>query len=342
MNDGASFPKLTPAQRIGEAGVTAVKQLVEHELKWRFRRNHEEHDSGIDGYVDIVHVDGTIPGKSFAVQIKTGPSHVAKTSEQGFLLYGKLKHFNYFLNSPVPVILVWVDGSANRAWWVHIQPHAIRMTKTGWSILIPKANSFDASSSPALAALAGSIIDYLPLVRQMNAIRDTACSSERMIIQITKDEVLSNDVSRLQDFFRMFEAAPDVLPDIRNKLTLAVHGYDDDTREVYEIPEVRAWFAKAEDAVLGWSYYLDLESRYSTLKVFLMCICKVESGGESKDGKQRIVLISLTERIAFLKRSFHSLNRFTQRHNIPLSVNKEISHAMSRLVIGDEKTETQQ
>ena len=293
MNGDASFPKLSSAQRKGAAGVTVVTGLVENELKWRFRRNHQEDDFGIDGYVDIVRKDGAVLGKCFAVQIKTGPSHVAKTSEQGLLLYGELKHLNFFLNSPVPVVLVWVDDSVNRAWWVHVQPHAIRMTKVGWSILIPKANRFAASSSAALAALAGPTIDYLPLVGQMNVIRDMACSSERMIFLITKEEVTAGDVSRLQDFFRMFEAAPDVLPDIRNKLTLAVHGYNEDQREVYEIPEVRTWFAKAESAVLGWSYYLDTESRYSTLKVFMMCTCKVEVRGER--GTQKMIWISPNE-----------------------------------------------
>jgi hypothetical protein len=97
--------------------------------------------------VDIVREGGTVLGRSFAVQIKTGQSHVAKHSDQGFLLYGELKHLNYFLNSSVPIVLVWVDDSANSAWWVHMKPHAIRMTKTGWSILISSAPLLRASSS---------------------------------------------------------------------------------------------------------------------------------------------------------------------------------------------------
>jgi hypothetical protein len=43
---------------------------------------------------------------------------------------------------------------------------------------------------------------------------------------------------------------------------MGVQGYDDDSREVYEIPEVRDWFSKAEKEVLGWSYYLFLESEF--------------------------------------------------------------------------------
>ncbi len=166
MNDGDRFPKLSSAQRTGSAGVTTVAKLVEDELNWRFRRNHQEDDFGIDGYVDIIGAGGSVLGRSFAVQIKTGPSHVAKTTEQGFLLYGELKHLNYFLNSSVPVILIWVDDSASRAWWVHIKPYAVRLTKTGWSVLIPRANLFDASCKADLSIIAGPTNNFLPLLER--------------------------------------------------------------------------------------------------------------------------------------------------------------------------------
>jgi hypothetical protein len=330
MNEDGNFPKLSSAQHTGAAGVTVVAGLVENELKWRFRRNHQENDFGIDGYVDIVRSDGAVLGKSFAVQIKTGPSHVAKTSDQGFLLYGEIKHLNYFLNFSVPVVLVWVDDSKKQAWWVHVTPHAIRMTKTGWSILIPKASCFDASSRKDLAALAGPTSDYLPLVEQLNKMRNIACQSDLLLFQIAKIEVDTGDVSRLKDFFQMFEAAPDVLPNMRNKLVLGVQGYDDDSREVYEIPEVRDWFSKAEKAVLGWSYYLLLESEFSTFPVFFFCTCKLEVQGASKEGTYKLLRIARAEGKAFIERHFNWLNQFTEKHQIPLSVNREISLAMGK------------
>src|SRR5947209_1639566 len=102
MDSSPIFPKLTSAQQIGNKGVSLVTQLVENELKWHFRRNHQEDDFGIDGYIDIVHEDGSVVGRTLAVQVKTGSSHIVKTIEQGFVLHGELKHLNFFLNSPVP------------------------------------------------------------------------------------------------------------------------------------------------------------------------------------------------------------------------------------------------
>jgi hypothetical protein len=215
MRDNANFPKLSSAQRTGAVGVTILTGLVEKELRWRFRRNHQEDDFGIDGYVDIVREDGGVIGRNFAVQIKTGPSHVVKDSEQGFLLYGDLKHLNYFLNSPIPVVLVWVDDAKSRAWWVHIKPTAVRMTKGGWSILVPKANRLDSAAQIDLAKLAGPATNYLPLVERIQKIRENACEAERVIFVAMKEEAMTGDISRLKDFFDMFEAAPDILPALR-------------------------------------------------------------------------------------------------------------------------------
>lgn len=330
MNNEDGFPKLSSAQRTGSAGVTIVTKLVEDELNWRFRRNHQEDDFGIDGYVDIVGVNGSVLGRSFAVQIKTGQSHVAKTTEQGFLLYGERKHLNYFLNSSVPIILIWVDDSSSRAWWVHIKPYAVRLTKTGWSILIPKANLLDTSCKAALSAIAGPTSNYLPLLEQVSMMRNTARQMHLLLFHVAKMEVETGDISRLKEFFDMFEAAPDVLSDIRNKLVLGVQGYDDDSREVYEIPEVRNWFSKAEKMLLGWAYYLLLDSEFSTFHVFFFCTCKFEVKGVSNDGAHKILNISHSEGAAFLKRHFEWLNEFTEKHQIPLSVNKEISLAMGQ------------
>jgi hypothetical protein len=112
------------------------------------------------------------------------------------------------------------------------------------------------------------------------------------------------------------------------KLILAVEGWNDDKREVYEIPEARAWFAKAERAVLGWGYYLDLEASYSTFNTFFMCTSTTKIVGESIDRTGKVVDVSLNEATEFIKRHFYWLNEFTEKHRFSLEVNKEISLMM--------------
>jgi len=308
--------------------VTILTTIVEKELNWRFRRNHQEDDFGIDGYVDIVQEGGAIVGKCFAVQIKTGPSHIVKSPDQGMLLYGERKHLNYFLNSPIPVVLVWVDDSRSQAWWVHVKPAAIRMTSNGWSILIPKSNRFDSSGQHELARLAGLVKDYLPWVERIQKIREMACDAERVIFLATKVEATTCDVSRLKQFFEMFEAAPDMLPRLQGKLILAVQGWNDDKREVYEIPEARKWFANAEQAVLGWGYYLDLEASYTTFHTFFLCTIPTKIIGIRRTGK--LLDVSRMDGLKFIKKHFSWLNEFAEKHGFSADVNKQISMQMGK------------
>jgi hypothetical protein len=329
MHEDATFPKLTASQLTGAIGVTILNGIVERELKWRFRRNHQEDDFGIDGYVDLVSESGCVLGKNFAVQIKTGPSHVVKSTDHGFLLHGQLKHLNYFLNSPLPIILVWVDDSVGRAWWVHVKPTAVRMAKAGWTILIPKSNRLDSSARTALAALAGPVSNYLPLVGRIQTIREAARGVERIFFLADRAEVEAGDVSRLKEFFEMFEAVPEMLPALQGKLILIVHGWNEDAREVYQIPEARAWFEKAERAVLGWGYYLDLDGSHSTFHTFFMCSSTTEIVGETIDRSGKVVEISLDEAQKFIEKHFDWLNEFTDKHSFALEVNKEISLKMA-------------
>jgi hypothetical protein len=334
-----TFPQLSKGQRTGGIGQTIVAGLVQERLGWLYRQNHQEDDFGIDGYIDIVRDDGDVLGRTIGVQVKTGESHIQAESSQGFKLTGDLKHLNYFLNSPVPIVLILVNKRKKTAWWVHIRPEAIKMTSKGWSILIPKSQQLDESSREVLSNLAGPVIDYRPIVDRINSVRAATGKFDLVMLVISKDEVHARDVSRVVAYFEMFEAAPDQLPNARNKFVLLVHGYDDDKREVYEIPEVREWFNIAEQAVLGWAYYLSLAKEVSTLAIFLACTCDFEMIGSSNDGKMKSLSIPPPQIAKFLERHFNWLNQFTEKHGLSEEINKEVSIAFGKALLSIGKFE---
>ncbi len=326
------FPQYSKTQQTGNAGVTIVEQLVEHELGWHFRRNNQQDDFGIDGYLDVIREDGAVLGRSVAVQIKTGKSHVIKSSNFGFVLKGTRKHLNYFLNYPIPVLLVLVDEVQQRAWWVHICPQAIRLRKTDWEITVPQTQRLDASCVTDLNGLAGKTMDYLPIVQQMTKVREAACEAAAIVFLITKNEIVNGETTRLKAFFAMFEASPDNLPDIRNKVSLAVHGYAQDDRELYEITEVRTWFAAAENAICGWPYYWNLTLESGTVVLFFYCTSEVEVGEYSPDRLKKRVEFPILEINRFMTRHFASLNTLTAKHGISEIVNEEICRAVGGIL----------
>ncbi len=64
------YPTYSKAAQKGEAGIDLVSRIVHMELGWLFKRNHQEHDFGIDAQVDIILDDGSVTGQIVAMQIK--------------------------------------------------------------------------------------------------------------------------------------------------------------------------------------------------------------------------------------------------------------------------------
>jgi hypothetical protein len=64
------FPTYSKQARAGEKGVDVVACVFNDDFRWLFRRNHQEHDFGIDAQVDVVLESGAVTGQILALQIK--------------------------------------------------------------------------------------------------------------------------------------------------------------------------------------------------------------------------------------------------------------------------------
>ena len=60
---------------------------------------------------------------------------------------------------------------------------------------------------------------------------------------------------------------------LRGRVAVVFHGYSDDSRELYEIPEVRRFCAELDGAFPYWFYFLSAEG--VTLGVIACCLCSV-------------------------------------------------------------------
>ena len=68
MSDG--FPQFSRTAQQGERGVNVVSRIVNETFGWLFKRNHQEHDFGIEGQIEVVTPMGSVTGQALAVQIK--------------------------------------------------------------------------------------------------------------------------------------------------------------------------------------------------------------------------------------------------------------------------------
>ena len=77
-------------------------RIVSEEFDWLFKRNHQEHDFGIDGQIEVVTKAGAVTGQTLARQIKCGASFLKEPNRWGYVYRGEEKHFHYLANYPTP------------------------------------------------------------------------------------------------------------------------------------------------------------------------------------------------------------------------------------------------
>jgi hypothetical protein len=123
-----------------------------------------------------------------------------------------------------------------------------------------------------------------------------------VLIQISRREVEALDTTCLVGILDSF--APDLMERNRNRVQLEVCGYLEDKRELFDIPEVRAFFAKLFDETDSLLYWIDFDSKIFVL-LGLMLYPPVRVEGQ--------VTLEPFHLQAFLQRGFGKLNHFCER-----------------------------
>jgi len=141
---------------------------------------------------------------------------------------------------------------------------------------------------------------------------------EPVIIQVSRDEVENIDTSGVIGILDSF--VPDLIDRNRNRVQIEVLGYADDPRELFDIPEIRRYFAKLfedSDSLLFW---IAIDSH---MFIFLGLMLY-----EPVRVKGRVTLKPLHLQ-AFLQRAFVKLNRFCEQYQqSPEPTNELVRHAI--------------
>ena len=123
------FPQYSKNAKLGDLGVSIVARMISDYFCWLFKRNHQEHDFGIDGQIELVTDDGAVTGQLLAIQIECGQSFLNETNQWGYVYRGERKHFNYLVNYPIPVIISVCDPTSSECYWTQFRPEAVEPTE---------------------------------------------------------------------------------------------------------------------------------------------------------------------------------------------------------------------
>jgi hypothetical protein len=101
-----------------------------------------------------------------------------------------------------------------------------------------------------------------------------AAGVDALVLMASRAEVEAGDVAHaLASLRKLLE--PESAKRLKGRLIFGIRGYDEDPRELYEIPDVRAWVNALEREFPYWFYFLDLGPR-STLAFITFALCRYE------------------------------------------------------------------
>ena len=132
FNEHGEFPlpKLIDSDLIGESGVHTVGSIVLDDLKWLFR-DQPKFDAGVDAHIEVRDIKKNATGRLIGAQIKSGKSFFAQSKDKGnhYVFYGELKHYKYWLNHSLPIM---VDPVTKECYWEYVNSDTVENPfKTG-------------------------------------------------------------------------------------------------------------------------------------------------------------------------------------------------------------------
>jgi hypothetical protein len=80
---------------------------------------------------------------------------------------------------------------------------------------------------------------------------------DRLVLHASRAEVEAADIDHaLSALDKLLK--PEVAQRLKGRLIFEIRGYEDDPRDLWEIPEVRAWMKALDQAFPYWFYFMDV------------------------------------------------------------------------------------
>lgn len=328
-----NLPEYNLNRQLGEKGVTIVKNIVETELNWIFRKVSLDDDFGIDGYIDILEEKKYVTGKSIAIQIKTGESYFNNPSQSGWNYYGENKHLNYYMNIDTPVIIALVNPNTEQVYWSEFDINTISKTKKGWKLLIKKNQIL--KEKQKLKSITNLAIDYTSQLEYLESINKVMIDSKIIFLAVNKEDIIEENYDGFIKVLKWLTASDEMIEKCQGKIIISVFGYDEDERGLYQIEEVRTWMQGVLPVFKYWGYFLNMElakTNITSLSVLLFCSIDIDLLEYDKIKKSWKVEYDLEQSAKFKNQIFYWLNEFADNHNIKEKIVFEQSMKIMKII----------
>lgn len=120
-------------------------------------REQSESDYGIDTHAELIQSEQPT-GQLLGIQLKSGPSYLSETDDDGFVFRTDKKHVDYWQNHALPVLICLCDVDARTIYWQVVNAETAASTGKAYKFAVPKNQTIDASSIDALTSLVTPIV----------------------------------------------------------------------------------------------------------------------------------------------------------------------------------------
>jgi hypothetical protein len=318
------FPQYSRSAKVGDLGVSIVSRVVTDHFGWLFARTHQENDFGIDARVEVVTTDGSVTGQMIAVQIKCGMSFLQEKDQWGFVYRGEQKHFNYLANYPLPVIICLCNPETYECYWVHFRPGQTQGTSSGWRISVPFDQRLK-DSKALLEAILPPAHDALGDLEQYWKFNNLVTDATILHYILDETDVRTQETELPRAFFDRLQVTKVLASHCQGRVEISFYGYDEDPRELWEIPEVRQYVRKLGHVLPDLLFFARSEQPTFTLQLFSLCHTNATwTDGRPTAGETKRVKIDTLPVADLVIRLCPALNRLTEWLELPLEKEQEI------------------
>lgn len=317
------FPKRNLNNLKGVTGQAFFQYFVNNHLKCIYHPINQENDFGIDSYIELV-VNESVSGKLIGVQLKHGDSFFRVRTDGGYKYVGENKHLNYYLNSQSPIFIVIMDEDFNKMYWTQFDiMKTTPLQENNWWIEVPIKNELYTNFRDIIFKTVGPIIDFEEQIQINWSIDAIVQESKFRVIAIPKGEIAIESYSFINNFMEKLSKNKEMLINSRSTLDIFFPEYDNDSREIFQIPEIMDWLKISIDIGVPWFYFLDYKWKNTGLNLLVHSYCRFTNTIRKETGY--LVEYNNIDLGRFIEKNFINMNIFMDKNNINLEINKEIS-----------------
>lgn len=148
--------------------------------------------------------------------------------------------------------------------------------------------------------------------------------TEPVVLMISRRQVESADIASVLTKLKPFLAAREDAWRYRGQMTLVVDGYNEEQRELIDIPEVRAFLQLFNERWPYWAFFFNQVD--DSIKLLSCCVCGANFPGGG------VIEIDGTKLVEFLRRGFGGMNLIFDKFGFPEDELKKIGDGLLEVI----------